>query len=231
MNVRPDQQAMLASTRSRRLPLGQVDEASLRQSADARPVYTGVKRAVDIAVVLLACPAVFLTVLLCALLIAAAMGRPIFFVQNRVGRDGRIFRIFKLRTMQLSSAAKERTATVKNDPRITPVGQFLRRSHLDELPQLWNILMGHMTLIGPRPEQPELVAHYREHIPHYDLRHLVTPGLSGWAQVYYGYAADVHETRHKLEHDLFYVQQFGPAMDLRIMARTVVIYSNPKFVR
>jgi lipopolysaccharide/colanic/teichoic acid biosynthesis glycosyltransferase len=91
--------------------------------------------------------------------------------------------------------------------------------------------MGHMTLIGPRPEQPELVAHYREQIPHYELRHLVTPGLSGWAQVYYGYAADVHETRHKLEHDLLYVQHFGPAMDLHIVGRTIAVYSNPKFVR
>jgi lipopolysaccharide/colanic/teichoic acid biosynthesis glycosyltransferase len=194
-------------------------------------VYSGVKRTVDIIVVLLACPAVLVTVVLCALWIAVAMARPIFFVQDRVGRNGQVFSMLKLRTMQHRSAVKESIATSKNDPRITPVGQFLRRSHLDELPQLWNILMGHMTLIGPRPEQPELVAHYRDQIPHYDLRHLVTPGLSGWAQVYYGYAANVDETRHKLEHDLFYVQHYGPAMDLQILARTVAIYSNPKFVR
>ena len=214
----------------RRLVVTKVDAAALCKSACGRPVYSQVKRALDIATVVLAGPAVVLVVIMCAALILLLMGRPIFFVQNRVGRNGRVFRMYKLRSMQPRPAA-ESIATAKNDPRITPLGRFLRRSHLDELPQLWNVLKGDMTLIGPRPEQPELVARYAELIPHYELRHLVTPGLSGWAQVYYGYAADVEETRNKLEHDLFYVQHFGPAIDLRILIRTIEVYSNPTYVR
>jgi len=193
-------------------------------------VYSGIKRAIDILAVLAAAPAVLMVVALCALLIAITTGRPVFFIQNRVGLNGRVFRMLKLRTMGLHRV-EDPIATAKSDPRITPLGKLLRRSHLDELPQLWNVLWGDMSLIGPRPEQPELVAKYRAIIPHYDMRHLVRPGLSGWSQVCFGYAADVHETREKLEYDLFYVQHFGPALDLRIVALTLLIYSNPKYVR
>ena len=179
---------------------------------------------------LLASPAALITVAGCALLIAVLMGRPIFFAHERVGRNGRVFKMLKLRTMKVHSQP-ERCATVKNDRRITPLGAFLRRSHLDELPQLWNVLRGDMALIGPRPEQPDLVAQYTTLIPNYELRHLVRPGLSGCAQVYYGYAADVHETREKLAFDLFYVQHFGPILDLKILARTIWVYCNPNYVR
>jgi lipopolysaccharide/colanic/teichoic acid biosynthesis glycosyltransferase len=223
-------QPVQTEVNERHLTVAKVDTAALRKNVSGHPVYSRVKRAVDIATVVLAGPAALVVVMICAALILLLMGRPIFFVQNRVGRNGRVFRMYKLRSMQLRPAA-ESIATAKNDPRITPLGKFLRRSHLDEVPQLWNVLKGDMTLIGPRPEQPELVARYAELIPHYELRHLVTPGLSGWAQVYYGYAADVEETRNKLEHDLFYVQHYGPAIDLRTLIRTIVVYSNPMYVR
>jgi len=158
------------------------------------------------------------------------MGRPVFFVQNRTGKGGRIFRMYKLRTMQCCPSEAV-VATLKNDPRVTPFGRFLRLSHLDEIPQLWNILKGDMTLIGPRPEQPELVEAYRAAMPEYDLRHTVVPGLTGWAQVYYGYAANVEETRTKLDYDLHYIANFGPAIDLKILARTVAVYANLDYVR
>ena len=122
-------------------------------------------------------------------------------------------------------------ATAKNDPRITPLGRFLRISHVDELPQLWNILKGDMTLIGPRPEQPELVEAYRSALSDYDLRHTVVPGLTGWAQVYYGYAADLQETTDKLAYDLYYVQNIGPTIDLKILVRTFTVYANLQYVR
>jgi lipopolysaccharide/colanic/teichoic acid biosynthesis glycosyltransferase len=203
---------------------------ALRQSADSRAFYRGLKRLADVALVLLAAPAALAILAVCAIAILLLMGRPILFVQDRVGRNGQKFRMLKLRTMGISHGPKS-TATAVNDPRITPLGGILRRFHFDELPQLWNILVGDMSFVGPRPEQPHLVAHYRSVLPHYDLRHSVTPGLTGWAQVCYGYAADVEETRAKLAYDLYYVRHFGLSLDVIIIARTILIYSNPLYVR
>lgn len=215
---------------NKRISPDEVDVKAIQAHVDSERAYLRIKRTVDLVLVLLASPAAILTVALGALLIATLMGRPVFFAQNRVGRNGRVFRMLKLRTMHRHQA-QESIATAKNDHRITPIGNLLRRSHLDELPQLWNVFVGDMTLIGPRPEQPELVARYAEVIPNYALRHLVPPGLSGWAQVHFGYAADVHETRQKLEHDLFYVLHFGPMMDLKTLARTIAVYCNSAYVR
>ena len=192
--------------------------------------YQKFKRLADVAVVLASAPAVLLVVLIATAAIYLREGRPIFFTQDRVGRGGRIFRMVKLRTMT-PELRSEQIATVKNDPRITPLGRFLRQSHIDELPQLWNILAGHMTLIGPRPEQPALVDHYREKLPNYDLRHAVPPGLSGWAQVNFGYAANLAETARKLDYDLEYVQRYGPLMDFIIVVRTFRIFLDPRYVR
>ena len=202
----------------------------LEDTARSGLLYSKVKRGFDIAMVLMAGPAALVLVALIAFVTAILMGRPIFFVQRRVGLNGRVFRMFKLRTMQPCSV-KITSATAKNDRRITPLGKVLRQTHLDELPQLWNILRGEMSLIGPRPEQPELVDLYREMIPQYDMRHTVRPGLSGWAQVSFGYAANVDETRNKLKYDLYYVQNFGPAMDMRVAVRTILVYLNPTYVR
>lgn len=189
-----------------------------------------VRRGVDLAVVALCAPAVVLMIGGCALLIYLLMGRPIFFVQDRVGRGGRIFSMYKLRTM-INHAPVSAHATVHNDSRVTPLGRFLRLSHLDELPQLWNILKGDMTLIGPRPEQPALVQSYLDIIPAYGLRHSVAPGLTGYAQVYYGYAANVEETRIKLEYDLHYIEHRCLKLDIKILIRTLLVYSNPNYVR
>ena len=137
----------------------QGDADALRRSVESRRLYVRVKRVTDLASVLLASPAALITIGFCALVIVLLMGRPVFFVQDRVGRDGRVFRMVKLRTMRVRPRG-ECLATAKNDHRITPLGKFLRRSYLDELPQLWNIVQGDRTLIGPRPEQPDLVERY-----------------------------------------------------------------------
>ena len=192
--------------------------------------YEAFRRSFDVVVVALATPAIAILIAICGLLIMALMGRPVFFVQNRVGRDGQRFRIYKLRTMATQSMSGV-NATAPNDPRVTPLGKVLRQSHLDELPQLWNIFRGEMTLIGPRPEQPELVEQYKKLIPNYDLRHQITPGLTGYAQVYYGYAATVEETKIKLQHDLYYVQNRSFSLDMKILLQTVVVYANPNYVR
>jgi lipopolysaccharide/colanic/teichoic acid biosynthesis glycosyltransferase len=125
----------------------------------------------------------------------------------------------------------DRTATLENDPRVTSLGRFLRRSHIDELPQIWNILLGHMTLIGPRPEQPALVEIYKEKLANYDARHAVTPGLTGLAQVELGYASDLFETEKKLAYDLRYIDLYGPKIDCLIVLRTITIFFDPRFVR
>jgi len=200
------------------------------ESESGRAGYERIKRSVDIVFCLLISPAALLVVALAAGAILISMGRPIFFRAPRVGRNGRMFQMIKLRTMR-ADQGQRMTATLKDDPRITPLGKWLRQSHLDELPQLWNIFMGDMTLIGPRPEQPHLVNHYREQIPNYDLRHVVTPGLSGWSQVCFGYAADVAETAQKLSYDIEYIDRFGPKIDLLILWKTLCVYLNPKYVR
>ena len=192
--------------------------------------YYKFKRLIDIVVVLGSAPAVLLVLLVASAAIYLLEGSPIFFTQNRVGKGGRVFRMLKLRTM-VPGSCSDQIATIENDPRITPLGRFLRQSHIDELPQLWNILVGDMTLIGPRPEQPALVDRYREKLPNYDLRHAVPPGLSGWAQVNFGYAADLTETARKLDYDLEYVQRYGPLMDFIIIVRTFRIFLDTRYVR
>jgi lipopolysaccharide/colanic/teichoic acid biosynthesis glycosyltransferase len=145
----------------------------------------------------------------------------LFYSQPRVGRDGELFDILKFRTMRPNADDSTLTWTSPADRRITPFGRFLRRSHLDELPQCINILRDELSVVGPRPEQP----HYVEELIHkeaaYDLRHLVTPGLTGWAQIKHRYAATEAEAIEKLQYDLYYLRNQSLALDLRILSRTV----------
>jgi exopolysaccharide biosynthesis polyprenyl glycosylphosphotransferase len=149
-------------------------------------------------------------------------GFPIFYSQPRLGKGGLIFRIYKYRTMRQDAEADgEAKTTLENDPRVTRVGRFLRRTRLDELPQFWNVLRGEMSLVGPRAERPELVAEYQKQVPFYRARLLVKPGLTGWAQINYGYVASVTETAVKIEYDLYYIKHRTFAMDFQIILRTI----------
>ena len=143
----------------------------------------------------------------------------LFYRQPRVGRDGRVFTMWKFRTMHTDHDGSEWTGT--DDPRITSFGRILRRTHLDELPQAINILTGDLSLVGPRPEQPRYVDELTDKIPFYDLRHLVRPGLTGWAQVKFGYAGDERDALEKLQYDFFYLQRQTLGLDVRIVARTL----------
>ena len=131
---------------------------------------------------------------------------PLFYRQARVGKNGELFRILKFRTMRAAPDGAGNEWTAENDPRITPFGRLLRVSHLDELPQVVNILRGDLSVVGPRPEQPHYVEELREKLPFYDLRHLVRPGLTGWAQVKYGYAGDESDALEKLQYEFFYLR-------------------------
>jgi len=146
---------------------------------------------------------------------------PIFFSQERVGQGGRPFRIYKLRTMQTDAEADGPQFTQSGDTRLTRVGAWLRRGRIDELPQALNLLRGEMSLIGPRPERPEFVATFSDAIPFYDKRHLIKPGITGWAQVHEGYSATLEDTIRKLERDLYYVHNQSLGVDLRIVLATV----------
>ncbi|HEX6033382.1 MAG TPA: sugar transferase [Anaerolineales bacterium] len=149
-------------------------------------------------------------------------GFPVFYSQPRLGKGGFVFKIYKYRTMRQDAEADgEAKTTLENDPRVTRVGRFLRRTRLDELPQFWNVLRGEMSLVGPRAERPELVAEYQKQVPFYRARLLVKPGLTGWAQINYGYVASVTETAVKIEYDLYYIKHRTLAMDFQIILRTI----------
>lgn len=153
--------------------------------------------------------------------IRATSPGPIFYRQERVGLGGRTFQITKFRSMR-TDAEKDGTArfATRDDDRITPVGRLLRRTRIDELPQLWNVLKGDMSLVGPRPERPVFVEGFKETVPLYDLRHRVKPGITGWAQIKDAYAASEAETRSKLSRDLYYIKRGSLWLDAKIMAET-----------
>ena len=157
-----------------------------------------------------------------ALAILLDSGRPIIYSQTRSGRGASEFTIYKFRTMKQDAEQDgEARLAEKNDPRVTRVGNFLRKTRLDELPQFWNVLRGEMSLVGPRAERPELIAEFQKQVPFYRARLLVKPGLSGWAQINYGYFASVTEMSVKLEYDLYYIKHRTLSMDFQIILRTI----------
>jgi sugar transferase (PEP-CTERM system associated) len=158
---------------------------------------------------------------LVVLLVRISSPGPIFFHQTRVGMNGRKFKVHKFRTMRTDAEAGGAKWATKNDPRVTKIGMFMRKTRLDEVPQLWNVLCGDMGFVGPRPERPEFVPMLVEQIPYFELRHMIRPGLTGWAQVRYGYGATLAEAREKLEFDLYYIKHMTLGLDLLIMFETV----------
>ncbi len=157
------------------------------------------------------------------LIIRASSKGPIFFKQTRVGIGGRHFHVWKFRSMRTDAEAAGAKWATKDDPRVYSFGRIMRKTRIDEIPQLWNVLRGDMGFVGPRPERPEFVPWLAEQLPFYNLRHLIRPGLTGWAQVRYGYGATLAEAREKLEYDLYYVKHMSLGLDLLIMFETIKI--------
>lgn len=183
--------------------------------------YRHFKRFFDVAAVLLSLPILLPTALMVALVVWADGGRPILFKQWRIGKEGKPFLIWKFRTMRRDSERAGAQFATKDDARITRTGMFLRKYRLDELPQFWNVLKGDMSIIGPRPEQDKFAREFAQTIPLYSLRHSVLPGITGWAQVRHGYAANVDETHQKLRHDLYYVKNLSLLLDLEVVVLTI----------
>lgn len=157
-----------------------------------------------------------------ALAVKATSRGPALYRQTRVGKDGKTFQVFKFRSMRVDAeAATGAVWASKDDPRITPIGKWLRRLRLDELPQFFNVLRGEMSLVGPRPERPEFVKILSEQIPYYRQRHCVKPGVTGWAQINYKYGDTLEDTVTKLEYDLYYIKHISPSLDAYIIFHTL----------
>jgi len=149
---------------------------------------------------------------------------PALYRQKRVGREGVVFYCYKFRTMRADAEADTgATWASDDDPRITRVGKFLRMSRLDEIPQLWNVLKGDMSLVGPRPERPEFTEYLSQEIPYYHLRHTIRPGITGWAQIRYKYASSLEDAREKLRYDLFYIKNMSVGLDLLVFFQTIKV--------
>ncbi|HVU80632.1 MAG TPA: TIGR03013 family XrtA/PEP-CTERM system glycosyltransferase [Rhodanobacteraceae bacterium] len=190
------------------------------------PVRRTIKRSFDVAMAslvgLVAWPFMLLTTL--AIRLESGRGAPILYRQERVGENGKPFQVIKFRSMRTDAELDgvARWAT-KNDDRVTRVGRFIRKTRLDELPQLWNVLRGDMSVIGPRPERPQFVDDFNTRIRYYSLRHCVKPGLTGWAQLRYPYGSSFEDAVEKLKFDLFYVKNHNFAFDLAILIQTVEV--------
>lgn len=187
-----------------------------------------IKRAFDVVLaILISIPGIFLFPL-AALLIKSETSGPVFITQNRVGKNGRLFTLIKFRSMIASGPhglAEKNGAqwASSHDARVTRVGVLLRKTRLDELPQMWNILKGEMSFVGPRPERPEFVATLKKRIPFYEIRHMVRPGLSGWAQINFPYGASVQDALEKLRYDLYYLKHRSFLLDLAIALKTLKV--------
>jgi sugar transferase (PEP-CTERM system associated) len=189
------------------------------------------KRALDVGV------SMILLILFSPFLLAATIaikfddGGPIFYTQRRLTRNGRVFNILKLRTMRVDAEKAGAVWAAERDPRITRIGHFLRQSRVDEMPQLWNVLRGEMSLVGPRPERPEFVGELAAALPLYNERLMVKAGLTGWAQINYPYGASIEDARAKLSYDLYYVKNFSVLFDMLIILQTLRVVLWPSGAR
>jgi len=173
--------------------------------------------------------AVLLVLLLPVFLVVAVFIKfespgPVLYSQIRVGQKNKPIRIYKFRSMQADAEHNgDAVWAVKNDPRITRVGRFLRKTRIDELPQFFNVMVGELDFVGPRPERPEFVEKLQILIPYYDLRHTVKPGITGWAQVMFHYGSTIEESKEKLQYDLFYIKNMSLKLDLLVLFHTIKI--------
>jgi exopolysaccharide biosynthesis polyprenyl glycosylphosphotransferase len=182
-----------------------------------------VKRGVDIALSLIGLIVSAIPMAITALVVWFESGAPVLYRQQRVGQHGREFTLFKFRSMRVDAESAGPIWARENDDRVTSVGRFIRTTRLDELPQLWNVLRGDMSFVGPRPERPYFVEQLSRDIPFYHERHSVKPGITGWAQVKYRYGASVEDAMEKLRYDLYYIKHLSLVFDLTIVADTVKV--------
>jgi lipopolysaccharide/colanic/teichoic acid biosynthesis glycosyltransferase len=204
-----------------KLPISELERISLLFDINEihRPAYARSKRALDVAVALVGMLALAFAVPIVAILDLFGNRGPLFYSQPRVGKDGLVFTIHKFRTMRPGGSSSEWTTA--DDPRLGKVGRMLRQLHVDELPQMWNVFRHDLSIVGPRPEQPHYVELLAKTIPFYELRHLVRPGITGWAQINYDYGSSDVDALEKLQYEFFYLRHQSLSLDLRILGRTL----------
>jgi sugar transferase (PEP-CTERM system associated) len=196
--------------------------------SSGRAISSVAKRLFDIVVSGVALCLTAPVILLFALLVKIDSRGPAFYRQQRVGLFGEPFDVIKLRSMRTDAEVAGAQWASKDDPRVTRIGRFIRKARIDELPQSWSVLKGEMSFVGPRPERPQFVSELEEQLPYYAERHMVKPGITGWAQINYPYGASIEDSRHKLEYDLYYAKNYTPFLDLIIILQTlrVVLWSE-----
>jgi sugar transferase (PEP-CTERM system associated) len=200
--------------------------------ASGRMLSSVIKRAFDIAASLLLLLLAAPVILVFAALVKLESQGPAFYRQRRVGLFNQPFEIVKLRSMrQDAEVAGKAVWAAENDPRVTRIGRFIRKVRIDELPQCWSVLKGEMSFVGPRPERPQFVSDLERHMPFYAERHMVKPGITGWAQINYPYGASVEDARNKLEYDLYYAKNYSPFLDLLILLQTIRVVIWPEGAR
>lgn len=184
-----------------------------------------VKRAFDIfaslVILSIASPIIILTAFFIWL---SSFGKyPVLYSQTRIGLCNMPFKVYKFRSMKMDAEKDGAQFAKKNDSRVTRIGAFIRKTRIDELPQLFNVLKGDMSFVGPRPERPEFVLGFEQSIPHYSLRHAIKPGITGWAQICYPYGETQEDTRNKLQYDLYYIKNYSLFLDMAIIFQTIQV--------
>ena len=218
-----------------RLPLTQINDEWLLQSEgfslNTRGSLRRLKRALDVLISLVLLVITAPIMLLTAIIVRLESPGPVIYKQDRVGLFEKEFTVYKFRSMRADAEKNGAVWASAQDSRVTRFGKLIRKVRIDELPQIWNILKGDMSFIGPRPERMAFVQKLKESIPYYSLRHTVKPGLTGWAQVCYPYGASVEDARRKLEYDLYYIKNMSLLLDIHIVFKTIGVVLFPKGAR
>lgn len=205
-----------------KVPLAELEEVwFLEKIAKSHQVYEFFKKPIEIFLAIIVGIVLLPVALLIAALVAITSPGPVIYRQTRVGQNERDFLIYKFRTMRSDAEKSGPQLAQQNDQRVTPFGKILRKSHLDELPQLLNVIRGELSFVGPRPERPEFIKLIRQDVPYFELRLLVRPGITGWAQINYKYGASVEEMYEKLQYDIYYLKNRSLALDFFILLRTI----------
>ena len=208
-----------------KIPVDSIDETWFLHNVQStnNPFYNLISKMINILTALFVLVVTLPFLIIVALLIKLTDHGSIFYTQTRVGKGGKNFKLYKFRSMVMDSETNGPVWANKNDSRMTAIGKIIRKLHIDELPQMINILRGELALVGPRPERPEFVSKLESTIPHYEFRHIIHPGFTGWAQIKYRYANSVEDSKEKLEYDLYYIKNRNFFIDLGIILRTIQI--------
>lgn len=213
----------------RKIPLSEVNEEWFLENVSGRHrYYDDLKHAGEFAAACLIGIMLSPLILLIVALVALSSPGPVIYRQVRIGKNGREFVLYKFRTMRVDAEKDGPQWASTDDARSTPIGRALRYTHLDELPQLVNIVKGELSFVGPRPERPEFVKKLRKAVPYYDVRHLIKPGITGWAQIHYRKDATIDDVTEKLQHDIYYLKNRSPVIDIAIILKTIkTLFATP----